>query len=84
MTATEQANTQVSPAATRMRRHRQRRRAGLFCITIELCDPEIDLLIKQGLLAYEDRNDVDEIKLALYQLFEQVLPDNAINGQRCA
>jgi hypothetical protein len=64
----------VSSAAERMRRHRQRRLDGLRCITIELCDPEIDVLVSEGLLAHENRDDTDEIKMALYRLFELVLP----------
>jgi hypothetical protein len=74
MTIAGQCANTVSPAAERMRRHRQRRRDGLKCITIELCDPEIDELVNQGLLAHESRNDADEIRLALYKLFEQTLP----------
>jgi hypothetical protein len=31
-----------SPAAERMRRHRQRRRDGLICLTIELRKSEVD------------------------------------------
>jgi hypothetical protein len=38
-----------SPAAERMRRHRQRRRDGLRCLTVELRDREIDELIRRGL-----------------------------------
>ena len=32
----------ISPAASRMRRHRQRRRDGLRCLVIELRETEID------------------------------------------
>jgi hypothetical protein len=34
-----------SPAAARMRLHRDRRRRGLRCLTIELRETEIDVLI---------------------------------------
>ena len=37
----------VTPAATRMRRHRDRRRDGLRCLNIELRATEIDALIKR-------------------------------------
>ena len=44
-------------AAERMRRHRQRQRNGLRCLTIELRETEIDVLIQKGLLKAEMRND---------------------------
>ena len=43
--------------AERMRRHRQRRRDRLRCLTIELYETEVDALIQQGLLKAETRND---------------------------
>src|SRR5271167_5025708 len=46
-----------SPAAERMRRHRERRRDGLRCLVIELRETEIDALIRRGLLNNETRND---------------------------
>ena len=46
-----------SPAAERMRRHRQRQRKGLRCLRIELQEMEIDELIRKGLLRSETRND---------------------------
>jgi hypothetical protein len=39
-----------SPAAERMRAHRERRRLGLRCLTIQLRETEIDALIHTGLL----------------------------------
>jgi len=62
-----------SPAAERMRRHRQRRRDGMRCITIEIRETEIDALIKLGLLKPEMRNNPAEIKDALYALLERTL-----------
>ena len=46
-----------TPGAERMRRHRQRRRDGLHCLTIELYETEVDALIQRGLLKAETRND---------------------------
>ena len=40
----------ISPAAERMRRHRQRRRDGLRCLNVELRETEIDTLIGRRLL----------------------------------
>jgi hypothetical protein len=46
-----------TPGAVRMRAHRQRRRAGLRCLTIELFEAEIDVLIRKGLLPAVSRHD---------------------------
>ena len=46
-----------SLAAERMRRHRQRQRDGLRCLTIELYETEVDALIQKGLLKAETRNN---------------------------
>ena len=60
-------------AAERMRRHRQRRRNGLRCITVELRVTEIETLIRQGLLRWETRNDRNAIINALYAFFDRTL-----------
>jgi hypothetical protein len=46
-----------SNSAECLRRHRQRRRNGLRCLTIELRETEITKLIREGFLAAETRND---------------------------
>jgi hypothetical protein len=56
-----------------MRRHRERRRCGLRCLTIELSDMEIDALIRMGLLRVETRNNPRAISDALYEHFEHTL-----------
>jgi hypothetical protein len=48
MTATDSPN--ISAAAERMRRHRDRRRKRLRCVTIELRESEIVALVRRGLL----------------------------------
>ena len=60
-----------SPAAERMRRHRQRQRKGLRCLRIELHEMEIDELIRKGLLRSETRNDQNEIVKAIYKHFDR-------------
>ena len=62
-----------SPAAERMRRHRQRRRDGLRCLIIELRETEIDVLIRKGLLKPETRNDTSAIIDALYAYLDHTL-----------
>jgi hypothetical protein len=62
-----------SPAAARMRRHRERRRDGLRCLRIELRATEIEALIDKGLLKPETRNDAKSIIEALYAFFDKTL-----------
>ena len=62
-----------SPAAERMRRHRERRRDGLRCLWIELRDTEIDALVRKGLLKAEARSDQNAIADALYDYLERTL-----------
>ena len=60
-------------AATRMRYHRERRREGLRCITIELRETEIDELIRRKLLQADARNDAYAIREALHMHFDRTL-----------
>jgi hypothetical protein len=60
-----------------MRAHRQRRRDGLRCVTIELRETEIDALICKEGLKPDARNDANAIRDALYAHLERTL-----NGMR--
>ena len=62
-----------SAAAERMRRHRERRRDGLRCLTIELRVTEIDALVRNGFLKGDARNDPYAIEVALYEFLEHNL-----------
>ena len=62
-----------SPAAERMRRHRERRRDGLRCLTIELREMEIEALARNGFLKTDARNDLRSIEMALYEFLERTL-----------
>ena len=62
-----------SPAAERMRLHRERRRKGLRCLTIELRVTEIDALVRNGFLKADARNDFRSIEIALYEFLERTL-----------
>jgi hypothetical protein len=55
-----------------MRRHRQRKRDGLRSLTIEVCEAEIDALIRSGLLEKGSRNDAKAVAQALYRVFDRV------------
>jgi hypothetical protein len=63
----------ISPPAERMRRYRQRRSSGLRCLTIQLRDTEIDVLICRALLKPEMRNNKNAIIRALYDHFDLTL-----------
>ena len=62
-----------TPAAERMRRHRERRREGLRCLWVELRETEIDALMRKGLLKPETRRDQNAIADALYAHLERTL-----------
>jgi hypothetical protein len=65
--------SKCSSAAERMRRHRERRREGLRCLTIELRETEIDALARNGFLKTDARNDLHSIEMALYEFLERAL-----------
>ena len=70
---TDDTELTKSPAAERMRRHRERRRDGLRCLTIELRETEIDALIRKELLKSGTRNDPSAIIDALYAFLDRTL-----------
>jgi hypothetical protein len=63
----------TSAAALRMRRHRERRRAGLRCVTIELRATEIGALIRRGFLKEDGRHDHRAVKRAFYGFLDRTL-----------
>jgi hypothetical protein len=63
--------TQRSPAAERMRLHRERKKNGMRCVMIELREMEIDALIRKGFLKADARNDTQVIIDALYSHFDR-------------
>ena len=62
-----------TPAALRMRRHRERRREGMRCLWIELRETELDAFVRAGLLAPQSRRDENAIADALYAHLERTL-----------
>jgi len=70
---TEDSDIQAlhSPAAVRMRRHRERQRKGLRCLSIEIRDTEIEALVRNGLLASEMRNSPLGVIDALYAFLDR-------------
>jgi hypothetical protein len=72
MTSPPTAKPRLS-AAERMRVHRQRRRDGLRCLTIELRETEIAALIRRGMLKAEERHDLDAIRDAVHAHLDRTL-----------
>jgi hypothetical protein len=62
-----------SAAAERMRLHRERRQQGLRCLTIEVRESEINMLVHMKLLKSEMRNDANAIIEALYAHLDRTL-----------
>ena len=65
--------TPPSAGARRMRRHRERRRKDLRCLTIELRETEIDTLIRRGTLSADDRASSTAARTALYGFLDDSL-----------
>lgn len=63
----------ISGSAERMRRFRQRKRKRLRHLRIEFREREIDVLIKKGLLAGEQRDDNAAVVTALYTFLDRAL-----------
>ncbi len=70
---TDAPESPISPAAARMRRHRQRQREGLRCLTVQLRETEIDTLVCRALLEPEMRNNKTAIINALHDHFDLTL-----------
>jgi hypothetical protein len=62
---------QRSKAAERMRVLRKRRREGIRCITLDLRETEVDRLVYLGHLRQADREDKNQVLLALYRFLDQ-------------
>jgi hypothetical protein len=62
-----------SAAAERMRLHRERRRNGMRCVTIEVHESEINMLVHMKLLKSEMRNDANAIIEALFAHLDRTL-----------
>jgi hypothetical protein len=69
-TASSLEATRITAGAKRMRATRRRRREGLRCILLDLRDDEIDRLIALGHLRQADREDKNEVLLALYRFLD--------------
>ena len=66
-----------SPAAERMRQHRERRRQGLRCLMIEISETQIGGLVRAGLLPAEWRDYAGPVSCALYEHLDRTLVHRA-------
>jgi hypothetical protein len=62
-----------SAAAERMRASRERRRLGLRCLTVQLREAEVNVLIPKGLLQAVARNDPRAVRKALHTYLDRTL-----------
>jgi hypothetical protein len=74
-------SARITAGAIRMRASRERRRAGMRSLTIELRNKEINRLIELGYLQSVDRESRNGIVQALYRFLDRTL-GNAHHG-RC-
>jgi hypothetical protein len=63
----------LSSGAQRMRRHRERRRRGLRCVTIEVRRSEVDTLIARRLLTREEWADRSALRKAIHRFLDMTL-----------
>jgi len=59
--------------AYRQAQHRERRRRGLRCLTIEIRGQEITELVRRGLLADGDQGSRQAVVEAVHRLLDQTL-----------
>jgi hypothetical protein len=63
----------MSPSANRQSLHRERRRRGLKCVTVEIRNQEIIELVRRGLLAEADQGRRAAIAEALHRFMDEKL-----------
>ena len=60
-------------AAHRQANHRERRRRGLRCVTVEILNREVEELVQRGLLAEGAQGSRLAVVEAIHRLFDQTL-----------
>jgi hypothetical protein len=61
------------PSAARMTRHRERRRQGTRCVTVDVSQSELDALVVRGHLPEEERDNGAAIKKAIEGLLSDLV-----------
>jgi hypothetical protein len=57
-------------SAERMRRSRERRKNGMFCLTLEIRESEVDAFVRCGRIKPEERASPAAIRTAVYSLLK--------------
>ncbi len=57
--------TGPSPAAERQRRHRDRRRAGIFVVPVQVTGEMVEALCRRGDVDEDDSSDLDQVGEAI-------------------
>ena len=63
----------TATSAHRMQLHRQRRKYGLLCLTVELRETEIAALVRKGMLLPDERHDARSLRDARYGFLDRHL-----------
>ena len=63
----------TATSAHRMQLHRQRRKSGLLCLTVEIRETEIAALVRKGMLHPDKRHDARSLRDALYGFLDRHL-----------
>ena len=63
----------TATSAHRMQLHRQRKQAGLLCLTVEIRETEIAALVRKGMLHPDKRHDARSLRDALYGFLDRHL-----------
>ena len=71
-------------SAERMRLHRERRRHGLRCVTIELRESEISTLVRLGFLAPEAQDKANAVTVAVHKFLDRSLGQLRVTPGRSA
>ena len=71
------SSTATRSSASRTKRHRERRRQGTRCVTVDVNQTERDALVVRGYLSEEDRDNGAAVKKAI----ECVISDMAFELQ---
>ena len=62
----------TNASAIRMQRLLDRRRRGFWCVTLEMCEADVDALVRRGYLDRMNRNDPAALERAIAAVLEQL------------
>ena len=62
----------TNASAIRMQRLLDRRRRGFWCMTLEVCEADVNALVRRGYLDRMERNDPAAVERAIAAVLEQL------------